>query len=57
MLVKLVLEEGYSIARAIRKLSLRLTTARLIIKNYKENGTFPMRKFKKSGKMLLDLPS
>ena len=47
--------EGYSIARAIKKLNIKLTAARLILQRYKETGTFPMRKFKKVGKMLLDL--
>lgn len=51
----MVLEEGFSIANAIKKLSIKLTTARLIIQKYKETGMFPMRKFKKVGKMLLDL--
>lgn len=51
----MVNNEGYSIARAIKKLNIKLTTARLILQKYKETGTFPMRKFKKVGKMLLDL--
>lgn len=51
----MVNNEGYSIARAIKKLNIKLTTARLILQRYKETGTFPMRKFKKVGKMLLDL--
>jgi hypothetical protein len=55
MLVRLVLEEGLSLAHSIKKLKLKLTTARLILHKYKETGAFPMRKFKKMGKMLLDL--
>lgn len=55
VLVNMVNNEGYSIARAIKKLNIKLTTARLILQRYKETGTFPMRKFKKVGKMLLDL--
>jgi transposase len=51
----MVSEEGYSIAKAIKKLNIKLTTARLILQRYKETGKFPMRKFKKVGKMLLDL--
>jgi len=43
------------LAHSIKKLKLKLTTARLILHKYKETGAFPMRKFKKMGKMLLDL--
>lgn len=56
MLVKLVHNQGESISSTIKKLKIKLTTARLILQKYKETGTFPMRKFKKVGKMLLDLP-
>lgn len=52
----MVMEEGESIANSIKKLKIKLTTARLILQKYKETGGFPMRKFRKVGKMLLDLP-
>jgi hypothetical protein len=52
----MVQEEGQSIANSIKKLKIKLTTARLILQKYKETGTYPMRKFKKVGKMMLDLP-
>jgi transposase len=55
-LVRMVQEEGQSIANSIKKLKIKLTTARLILQKYKETGTYPMRKFKKVGKMMLDLP-
>lgn len=51
----MVFKDGFTIARAIKKLSIKLTTARLILQKFKETGLFPMRKFKKVGKMLLDL--
>lgn len=51
----MVYKDGFTIARAIKKLNIKLTTARLILQKYKETGLFPMRKFKKVGKMLLDL--
>ncbi len=51
----MVFKNGLTIARAIKKLNIKLTTARLILQKYKETGLFPMRKFKKVGKMLLDL--
>jgi transposase len=51
----MVFEQGFSIARAVKKLKIKLTTARLILQRYKETGGFPMRKFKKVGKMMLDL--
>lgn len=51
----MVFKNGFTIARAIKKLNIKLTTARLILQKYKETGLFPMRKFKKVGKMLLDL--
>lgn len=56
MLINLVNDEGYSIARAIKKLNLKLTTARFILQNYKETGSFPMKQFKKNSRMLVDLP-
>jgi transposase len=52
----MVFKEGFSIARAIKKLSLKLTTARFIIQKFKESGTFPMKQFKKNTRMLKDLP-
>lgn len=55
MLINLVFKDGYSIARAIKKLNLKLTTARFIIQKYRESGTFPMKHFKKNMRMLRDL--
>lgn len=52
----MVFKEGFSIARAIKKLSLKLTTARFIIQKFKESGNFPMKQFKKNARMLKDLP-
>lgn len=56
MLINLVTKEGYSIAKAIKKLSLKLTTARFILQKYRESGTFPMKKFKRCARMMRDLP-
>lgn len=56
MLINMVFKEGYSIARTIKKLSLKLTTARFILQKYKESGTFPMKQFKRNARMLKDLP-
>lgn len=42
-LVNLVLEESYSIARAGRKLSIKPSTAKLIVKRFRETGTFATR--------------
>lgn len=55
MLVKLVIKEGYSLASAVKQLRLKLSTARFILQKYKQHGTFPMKKFKKSGRMFRDL--
>lgn len=52
----MVTKEGFSIARAIKKLGLKLTTARFILQKYKESGTYPMKQFKKNSRMLRDLP-
>jgi transposase len=38
-LVKLVLEKGLSIRKAGRRLSIKPSTAKLIIKKFKETGT------------------
>lgn len=38
--------EGLIISKAAKKLKLKLTTARLILKKYKLTGEFPMRNFK-----------
>lgn len=56
MLINMVTKEGFSIARAIKKLGLKLTTARFILQKYKESGTYPMKQFKKNTRMLRDLP-
>ena len=56
MLVKMVEVEGLSIVASVKRLKIKLTTARLILQKYRKTGTFPMRKFKKVGKMLLDMP-
>ena len=53
----MVFKESFTIARAIKKLSLKLTTARFIIQKFKESGTFPMKHFKKNTRMLKDLPA
>ncbi len=50
LLVQYVLEDGFTISKAIKKLGLKLTTARLILQKFKETGEFPMRKFKESSK-------
>lgn len=55
MLINLVFMDGYSIARAIKKLNLKLTTARFIIQKYRQSGSFPMKHFKKNLRMLRDL--
>lgn len=56
MLINMVTKEGFSIARAIKKLGLKLTTARFILQKYKESGTYPMKQFKKNSRMLRDMP-
>ena len=43
----MIMNEGFSLSNVSKKLKLKLTTARLILKKYKETGTFPMRNFKK----------
>jgi transposase len=47
MLVKMVLEEGQSIACAARRLGLKPSTARMILNKFKSTGTYPMKHFKK----------
>jgi len=47
LLVKMVLNKGVPLADVIGQLNIKVTTARFIIKKYKETGTFPRRKFKK----------
>jgi len=43
----MIMNEGFSLSKVSKKLKLKLTTARLILKKYKETGAFPMRNFKK----------
>jgi transposase len=43
----LIVNEGLTLSKVSKKLKLKLTTARLILKKYKETGAFPMRNFKK----------
>ena len=42
----MVKEEGISLSKVSKKLKIKLTTARLILKKYNESGSFPMRNFK-----------
>jgi len=44
----MVLEENAVVNKAAKKLAIKLCTARLILKKYKENGSYPMKKFKQS---------
>jgi transposase len=37
-----------SISKAAKRIKIKLTTARLIVKKYKETGTYPMKKFKEA---------
>jgi hypothetical protein len=48
LLVKKVLKEKVLLKDAIELLGIKLTTARFIINKYKNNGTFPRRKLKRS---------
>ncbi len=43
----MIMNDGFSLSKVAKKLKLKLTTARLILKKYKETGDFPMRNFKK----------
>jgi len=45
-LVDTVMNVGNSISKTAKKLRIKITTARLIIRKYKNNGTFPMKRFK-----------
>jgi len=45
----MIINEGLSLSKVSKKLKLKLTTARLILKKYMETGNFPMRNFKKKG--------
>ena len=42
----MVNEQGISLSKASKKLKIKLTTARLILKKYNETGAYPMRNFK-----------
>jgi hypothetical protein len=46
-----------SISKAAKRIKIKLTTARLIIKKYKETGTFPMKKFKETPIPSFEIPS
>lgn len=39
-LVDLVLEKSYSIGRAAARLKIKLSTAKMIVKKYRDHGTF-----------------
>lgn len=43
-LVNMVIEEGYAVTRASKKLCIKLCTARVILSKYRKTGTFPMKK-------------
>jgi len=43
----MTIDEGVSLSKVAKKLKLKLTTARLILKKYKQTGAFPMRNFRK----------
>jgi transposase len=47
--VELVEEQGQALSKVVKKLKIKLTTARLIITKYRQTGEFPMRDFKKRG--------
>ena len=42
----MIKEDCNSLSKVAKKLKIKLTTARLIIKKYNESGTFPMRNFR-----------
>lgn len=42
----MVINEGASLSKVVKKLKLKLTTARLILQKYRETGGFPRRAFK-----------
>jgi transposase len=46
----MVQEENQAVTKAAKKLSIKLCTARIILKKYKETGLFPMKPMRKSGK-------
>ena len=48
----MIINEGLSLSKVSKKLKLKLTTARLILKKYKETGSFPMRNFKKKAEKI-----
>ncbi len=43
-----MLTDNVSISKAAKRIKIKLTTARLIVKKFKETGTFPMKKFRES---------
>lgn len=47
MLVSEVLEEGRSIAAASRRLNIKLSTAKLIVKTFRERGVLVDKRMKK----------
>lgn len=49
-LVRLVVEEGRTLSEAGRKLHINPSTVRLIIKKYKETGTFFMKRLRNTPK-------
>ena len=50
-LVELVIDKNYSIGRASHRLKLKLSTAKMIIKKYRDHGTFFEKKFLPKGKV------
>lgn len=53
----MVCRKGMPFDTAIQELGLKKTTALNIIKTYKETGSIPMRKFKKTRKIKKEKPS
>ena len=45
----MVINEGNTITKAAKKLIIKVPTARIIIKKYKERGTFTVRKGERAG--------
>ena len=43
-----MLTDNVSITKAAKRIKIKLATARLIVKKFKETGTFPMKKFRET---------
>jgi hypothetical protein len=52
----MVLEEGLVLSKVARKLKLKVTTARLIIQQYKATGEYHMRVFRKKTRQVKKVP-